>query len=169
MARICFEGQIKKMGKKGEKTGWIFLDISAKDALRLNASVKGIYQVCGTIDHLPIYQVSIFPMGDGHFILPINAGMRQKLKKRVGATIVAELDVDNSPYVFNVDFQSCLNDNALALEFFESLAPSNRKYFDKYISSAKTDSTKVRRLAMVLEALEKKMDYGAMIRRNKKE
>ncbi len=64
----------------------------------------------------------------------------------------------------NIDFIDCLTDLPFAKEFFEQLAPSHQRYFSKWIDDAKTDETRAKRIAASLNALERGMSYGEMIR-----
>nr|MBP8244154.1 YdeI/OmpD-associated family protein [Chitinophagaceae bacterium] len=51
-----------------------------------------------------------------------------------------------------------------AKAFFESLTGSHQRYFSKWIDSAKTEPTRVKRITMAVNALAKKWGYGEMIR-----
>jgi uncharacterized protein YdeI (YjbR/CyaY-like superfamily) len=107
------------------------------------------------------------PMGDGNFIMPVNAVMRKAIGKRKGAIITAMLEADDKPLQLNEDFMACLNDEPAALEHFYSLNGSHRNYFSKWIDSAKTEPTKTKRIAMALSALSRRMGYPEMIREQK--
>ena len=58
----------------------------------------------------------------------------------------------------------CLEDEPEAKEFFYSLNKSHQDYFIKWIDSAKTESTRTKRLAQSVTAFTRKMNYGEMIR-----
>jgi hypothetical protein len=66
----------------------------------LNPGVKTSFRVKGKIDHCTIRQITLLPMGDGSFILPTNAATRKAIRKRDGASVVAEFEVDDSPVQF---------------------------------------------------------------------
>jgi uncharacterized protein YdeI (YjbR/CyaY-like superfamily) len=104
------------------------------------------------------------PVGGGKFIMPINAGMRKGLAKRHGAMVKVQIQADNSEFVFNKDFVECLNDEPAAKEFFQSLPGSHQRYFSKWIDSAKTEPTRVKRISMAVNALARKWGYGEMLR-----
>ena len=103
-------------------------------------------------------------MGGGVFIMPLNADMRKGIGKRKGAMLKVQLSVDEKGFVFNKDFVDCLADEPKAKIFFESLTGSHQKYFSKWIDSAKTEPTKIKRITMAINALAKKMGYPEMIR-----
>jgi uncharacterized protein YdeI (YjbR/CyaY-like superfamily) len=75
-----------------------------------------------------------------------------------------QLQEDKSEFVFNGDFIECLNDDPVARKYFESLTGSHQRYFSKWIDSAKTEPTKIKRITMAVIALAKKWGYGEMIR-----
>lgn len=167
---MTFTAILNKFRGKGEKTGWTYITIPSNIAARINSGVKTAYRVKGKIDNHPIRQVALMPMGNGDFILPVNASMRKELRKQAGAEVKVSLAVDKSDFQFNEDFLLCLKDEPAALKYFQTLSPSHQKYFSKWIDSAKTPDTKTKRIVQSVEALSMGMGYGEMIRyfRNKK-
>jgi hypothetical protein len=161
---ISFNTTLQKFDKKGEKTGWTFIEISAAQAKKLKPDTKVGYRVRGTLDSYPIKQVAIMPMGEGTFILPVNGKMRQALGKKHGDKVKVTLAVDESKIVLSHDMMACLKDEPAALAAFKKLPGSHQKYFSRWIESAKTSATKTKRIVMTVEALAKKMDFGAMLR-----
>jgi hypothetical protein len=161
---IQIEGVIKKFGSKGEKTGWTYFEIPALTAGQLFPGNKKSFRIKGFFDEVPVKQVALIPMGDGHFIIPLNASMRKALGKRDGNHMTMRIRVDRSEQETDQDFAACLEDDAAAREGFMKLAPSHRKYFSKWIADARTTPTKTRRIALALEALANRMDFGQMLR-----
>ncbi len=159
-----FTAILKKFADAGDKTGWTYLEIPAAVAEKIKPGMKQSFRVKGLIDQHPITQTSLLPAGEGAFILPVNAVMRKGIGKKQGASVLLELEEDLKPFEMNGDFMECLADLPGAQEFFESLAPSHRRYFSKWIDDAKTEETKARRIAASLNALERHMGYGEMIR-----
>lgn len=164
---VTFTTAIKKFDEKGEKTGWSFICIDADTAALLNPGIKKGYRVKGFLDTTAIEQAAILPMGDGSFILPINGELRKKIKKGKGATVQAKLSLDTSQVSIDSDFLTCLDDEPVARAYFYKLPPSHRNYYNKWISSAKSELTKAKRIALALSALAKGMHYGEMIRAQK--
>jgi hypothetical protein len=165
---IQFTTTIRKFDKQGEKTGWTYIEIPADIAQQLKAGNKKSFRVKGKLDAFLITGVALLPMGGGAFIMPLNASMRKGMGKRYGAMLKVQLEEDKKPFQFNKDFMDCLADEPKALEFFKSLAGSHQRYFSKWIDDAKTEPTKTKRIALAVTSLAKKMDYGAMIRSQKK-
>jgi hypothetical protein len=161
---ILFTTTIKRFGSQGEKTGWTYIDVPADLAQELKPGNKKGFKVKGKLDAHPIKKVSLLPMGGGLFILVLNAAIRKAIGKKNGAMVKVQLTEDTSAFIFNKDFIDCLNDDPAAKHFFESLTGSHQRYFSKWIDSAKTEPTKVKRIAMAVNALAKKWGYPEMIR-----
>lgn len=161
---ISFTTTILKFDKKGEKTGWTFIEISASQASKLKPNTKVSFRVRGTLDTYSISQVAIMPMGEGHFILPINGTMRKAIGKRQGDKIKVTLEADDRKFILSHDLMTCLKDDPAAQAAFKKLPGSHQKYFSRWVESAKTSTTKTKRIVMTITALSKKMDFGAMLR-----
>jgi hypothetical protein len=162
--KIAFSAVLKQFAQQGEKTGWTYLEISQPLADKLQPGVKKSFRVKGTIDAYKIKQVALMPMGDGSFIMPVNAGMRKATHKKKGDTVDLVLEPDNSELKLSEDFLACLADEPGAQEYFGSLPKSHQQYYSKWIESAKTEPTKIKRIAIVVNGLARRMDYGAMLR-----
>jgi len=169
--KISFETIVLKFGEQGEKTGWTYIDVPADLAQQLKPGNRQSFRVRGMLDDYPITGVALMPMGDGNFILVLNAEMRKGIHKRgAGAMLQVSLEVDHDfKLVVPDDVQACLGDEPDALAYFNSLLESHRRYFINWINSAKTDPTRAKRIAMTCNAMLQKMDYGQMIRAAKKQ
>lgn len=161
---IQFTTTILRFGKQGEKTGWTYIEIPAEIARQLKPGNRKEFKVKGKLDKHNITRQSVMPMGGGAFIMPLNAELRKAIGKRHGAMLDVKLQEDKSEFVFNADFVECLNDDPVAKKFFDGLPGSHQRYFSKWIDSAKTEATRVRRITMAINALSKKLGYGEMIR-----
>ena len=164
---IKFTTIILKFDEQGEKTGWTYIGIPADISEQLKPNYKKSFRVKGKLDNFKIALVALIPMGNGNFIMPLNASMRKATGKRKGATITVTLEVDNEPLKLNKDFLACLDDEPAALKHFNSLAGSHRNYFSKWIDSAKTEQTKTKRIGMTVSALARKLGYPEMMREDK--
>jgi sugar phosphate isomerase/epimerase len=164
---VRFEATIRNFGKQGEKTGWTYIELSEAVVLKLDPGTKQIFQVKGKLDDLEITKVSVMPMGDGKFILPLNADMRRKLRKMKGDSIAVALAVDKQPYQLAEDLVACLEDEPAAMVFFKTLPGSHQRYFSKWIESAKTEPTRVKRITMAVNALSRGLGHAEMIRSQK--
>ncbi len=166
---VSFSTTILKFDRQGEKTGWTYIIIPARVANKLNPGVKRSYRVKGKLDEFKIEKTALIPMGEGDFIIPINAAIRKGLGKRKGATVKVQLEIDHSPILPPVELIECLKDEPEAYNYFNSLPQSHRNYFTKWIGSAKTEPTKIKRIALVIKTMVRKMDFGAMLREERDE
>lgn len=165
---IQFTTTIHKFAKQGEKTGWTYIEISASQAKKLKPDTKVSFRVKGALDSFKIKQIALIPMGEGNFIMPLNAAMRKATGKKLGDKLKVSLEADDSEFAFSKDFIACLQDDPVAFDFFQTLSGSHQKYFSKWIDSAKTSFTKTKRIVMAVTALSKKQGYPEMIRVNKR-
>jgi hypothetical protein len=164
---IQFMTTIHKFAKQGEKTGWTYIEISASQAKKLKPGTKVSFRVKGSLDAFKIKQIALIPMGEGNFIMPLNAALRKGIGKRLGDKLKVSLEADESEFAMSKDFMDCLRDDPVAHDFFETLSGSHQKYFSKWIDSAKTSLTKTKRIVMAVMALSKRQGYPEMIRANK--
>ncbi|QEH39744.1 YdeI/OmpD-associated family protein [Chitinophaga sp. XS-30] len=166
---IKFTAILKKYADQGEKTGWTYIDIPADIAGKLKPGNKKSFRVKGRLDEYAIEQVALMPIGEGDFIMPVNATMRKGIGKRQGASLKVQLEVDDAGFKLNEEFMACMEDEPKALAFFKSLAPGHQRYFSNWIDSAKTEGTRAKRIAQTINAMEKSMNFGEMIRAMKAE
>lgn len=161
---ITFTANIYQFEKQGEKTGWNYIDVPADIAEQLKPGCKKSFKVKGKLDNYSIALVSLLPMGNGNFIMPFNAAMRKGTGKRKGAMIKVQLTEDQKEYELNKDLMECLADEPAALLFFQSKPRSHQNYYSKWIESAKTETTRAKRIAMAVSYLAKKIEFGEMLR-----
>jgi hypothetical protein len=165
---VKYTTAILKFDKQGEKTGWTYIVVPEDIAQQLKPGNKKTFRVKGKLDKFSIEAIAIMPMGDGSFILALNAEIRKGIAKRAGAMLDVQLAVDDNPDpVKSPEFMECLQDEPEALAFFNTLTKGHQNYFMKWIESAKTEPTKAKRIAQAVTGLARKQDYGAMIRSNK--
>ncbi len=159
-----FKASLKKFGSMGEKTGWTYIDIPLKVSEALKRGVKKSFRVKGTLDDFTIEKTALIPMGDGHFILPVNGAMRKGIKKIAGAEVRIAIEADDAELKLYPGLLECLKDEPAAWKHFNSLPVSHQHYYSKWIESAKADATRVKRIAIVVSGLARKMDFGEMLR-----
>jgi uncharacterized protein YdeI (YjbR/CyaY-like superfamily) len=107
-------------------------------------------------------------MGEGDFIIAVNASMRKALRKQKGAQVEVNIEEDLKEYQILAEFLHCLQDEPAAYSYFNTLLPSHQRYFSKWIESAKTEATRTKRIAMAVNAMVQKIDFGQMLRDNRK-
>jgi hypothetical protein len=133
------------------KGGWTFARIP--EVLPSKKTTFGWLKVKGTIDGVQIKKYHLMPMGNGMLMLPVKAEIRKKIKKTTGDLVHIVLYPDHDPLEVPEELLLCLEDEPLALHFFNSLSESERKYYIQWIYSAKKEETKVNRLVKAINKL----------------
>ena len=165
---IEFQAIIEKFQQKGEKTGWSYIEIPNELSEQLLPGHKKSFRVKGSLDSFYFTFLALVPMGDGNFILPLNASIRKNIRKHKGDVLQVKLEVDTEEKPFSQEFMQCLEDEPAALDFFSTLPKGHQRYFSNWIETAKTDTTKAKRIAQSVSALALGLGYPEMIRMNKK-
>lgn len=155
---------LEKYGKQGEKTGWTYFIIRSEVAAKIKPGFKKSFRVKGKLDEYSIKGVSILPVGEGDFIMPVNAVMRKGVRKKHGEKIVVQIEADDDPVKISEDFMACLEDDKQAKVFFLKLPKSHQNYYSKWIESAKTSATKAKRIAQSINGFKLNMGYPEMMR-----
>lgn len=158
---------IERFGKKGEKTGWRYILVEAKLAQKLNPESRVSFRVKGQLDKYSFHGLALIPMGQGDFILPLNAAIRRAIRKEAGDQLAVEMELDTKPLKLSPDLMKCLKQEPPALDFFKSLPRSHQFYFSKWIDSAKTAPTRAKRIAMAVIGLAQHQTYSEMLHSNK--
>ena len=161
---VRFDAVIRKFGTNADKTGWTYIIVPADAAQKIKPGVKRSYRVKGHLDKYAIEKISLLPAGGGDFFMPLNKTMRVHLKKPVGATITVKLAEDTSELALDGDLLTCLQEEPDALTHFNTLTPSHQRYFSKWISDAKTETTRARRIASTINAMLKHQTFGEAVR-----
>lgn len=135
------------------KGGWTFARIP--EIKQDKKMPFGWRKVRGTIDGVEIKKYHLMPMGDGKLFLPVKAEIRKKIKKTVGDFVHVILFHDTEPLDIPEEFLLCLEDEASALTFFNSISESEQKYYIQWIYCAKKEETKIGRMAKAINRLAK--------------
>ncbi len=163
-----FNAIIQKFANKGEKTGWTYIDIPKDITFKLKLKNKKGFRIKGVIDDAKFERLSSYPIGDGEFIIAINAELRKKLGKKEGAMVSIKFELDENSPPESKELLACLKEDKIAHKQFNSLLKSHQTYHHHYVSSAKGAATKAGRIVNVINAMYKKQDFGEMIRGLKK-
>ncbi len=167
---VTFHAEILKSTQQGTAMlGWLYVEVPQAIAHQIKPNYKQVYRIRGEIDQQPFSGLAMMPKGDGDYILAINGKMRKVLKKGEGDVLLLCLEEDKDFKIeIPEDLEICLLDEeADLMDRFMALARSHRNYFINYINEAKTEPTRTKRIAMTVEAMTLRMDFGAMIRLDK--
>jgi Domain of unknown function (DUF1905)/Bacteriocin-protection, YdeI or OmpD-Associated len=162
-----FTTTIKKFGNKGEKTSWTYFEISEYIATLLKPNNKKSFRVKGFLDAFPIKQIATLPMGDGGYIVALNATMRKAINKPVGALLHIQLSLDTAAFTPDADLTTCINEDEQAKKVFDTFTPGTQRYYHNWVATAKTASTKANKIAKILSALTRGLNFGEMLREGK--
>jgi len=166
---VYLKAEIERYDTNGEKTGWsyVFIPQDIADQIRPNSRIG--FRVRGLIDGVTVNGMSIMPIKGEGFIVPFNKSLRRLLQKEKGATVELRLEFDADFKIeMPEDLEICLEQEDGLLEHFRSLAKSHQNYFISWLNTAKTEPTRTKRLIMIVDAMDKKQDFGLMIRSNRK-
>jgi hypothetical protein len=133
------------------KGGWTFAAIP--EILQDKHSHFGWVRVRGFIDDFELKHYKLMPMGNGQLFLPVKAEIRKKIGKQAGDTVKVVLYADNLPTEIPEELLLCLKDDPIAYKNFLACTDGQQKEFIDWIYSAKTDDTKVARIAEMLNKL----------------
>ena len=161
---IAFKALLKKFDAQGEKTGWTYFVVPKKVAEKFNPGVKKSYRVKGKIDEHPIKAVALVPMGEGDFIVAVNAVMRKAIRKIHGAEVDVQLEQDTAEFKMSKELLECLKDDPDAAKYFHSLPPSHQHWYSNWVTAAKTEGTKSKRIATIVQSCAFKMTFPEMMR-----
>jgi len=161
---IQFTTTILQFDKKGEKTGWSYIEISKTQAHKINPGCKVSFRAKGKLDNYVFERVALMPMGDGSFIMPINGKIRKAIQKHPGSTLRVIMQADKRELKLSQDLMECLSEEPEALEFFRSLPRYHQNYISNWIESAKTTQTKTKRIVIAINAISKKQGFKEMMR-----
>ena len=117
-------------------------------------------KVKGSIDGFEISKYHLMPSGQGTLMLFVKSEIRKKIKKQAGDYVHVILYPDNEPLEIPEELLLCLQDDTEALQFFNSLNEIEQHNYIKWIYSAKTDQTKVDRIAKTLDRLCKHQKFA---------
>ena len=166
---IQYASLIQKFNEMGEKSGWSYVAIPQHIANELKPGCRISFRIKGKIDDISINGIALVPMGEGDFILPLKLSLRKSLKKEKGAMVTLQLEEDKDFKIeMPEDLQECLSEQGHLLANFLKQPKSHQNYFIKWINEAKTEPTRTKRLVQTVQAMDRKMDFGEMIKANKK-
>ena len=108
----------------------------------------------GRVNGVPI-ATSLMSSGDGWFALVVGKELLKKLDRAAGDSVKVELQLDKDPPVVPIppDLRTALKEAPRAKAAFDRLAPSHRKAYAQWISSAKGAETRDRRARSAVQML----------------
>ncbi|WP_411170116.1 DUF1905 domain-containing protein [Clostridium sp. MB05] len=148
MKKYKFEAELKKHEGKDATYIEIPLDVEQEfGAKRVKIKAK--------FDSIE-YRGSIVKMGLPCYMIGITKEIRNKIGKTYGDVISVEIEKDEEERVIElpIEFEERLKLNKEAYKFYESLSYSNKRKYFQWITSAKKEETKIKRIEEAIEKLE---------------
>jgi hypothetical protein len=162
---IKFKTKILQFKERaGEKTGWSYIKVPAKLAQQLKPDNKRSFRIKGKLDDHPIAGMALIPMGEGDFILALKAAIRKAIRKQAGDSLEVQMEVDKKEIVPPKDLLECLADEPEAQKAFKALPKSHQNWYGNWVKEAKTEGTRTRRIAHIVDSLHKNMSFPEMMR-----
>ena len=111
-------------------------------------------KVKATFDGEPYRGTAVRMGGDCH-ILIIRKDIRATIDKQPGDKVRVAVELDTAPRVINVptDFRTALNRSKKIAAYFDGLSYTHRKEYVQWITEAKRDDTRQRRIAKAIDLL----------------
>lgn len=107
----------------------------------------GMFKVKGKIDDYEFSNVRLMPFGNGNLFFTLNAKLRKKIKKEAGDTVHIVLYEDTTPTEIPEELILYMKYEEGILEKLGTYTDEERKAFVDWIYSAKSEETKVERIA----------------------
>lgn len=148
MQTYYFEAEIKKHEDKDATYIEVPIDIEKEfGAKRVKVKAK--------FDNVD-YRGSIVKMGLPCYMLGITKEIRNKIGKTYGDILRVELQKDEEDRIIELpkEFKEKLLENEKASKFYGSLSYSNQRKYYQWITSAKKEETKIKRIEEAIKKLE---------------
>lgn len=147
----------------GEKTGWSYIKVPAALAQQLKPGNKRSFRVKGKLDDHPISAMALIPMGEGHFIMALKASIRKAIRKQKGDELEVQIEVDKKEMAPPKELVDCLADEPEAQRYFKSLPKSHQNWYGNWVKTAKTEGTRARRIAQIVDGMVRRMSFREML------
>lgn len=115
---------------------------------------KGQVKVKASFDGIP-YSGVLANMGTGCHVILVRKDIRAAIGKTVGDTVSVAIQPDTEERIVEIPepLAKALARNKKAADFFESLSYTNRKEYARWISEAKKEETRTKRLEATIGKL----------------
>ena len=122
---------------------------------------KNLVPIKAKIDGHP-YQGRLAKMGGECAMLLMRKDVRAAIGKQAGDIVHVVVTLDDQPRVLEIppDFQTILDDNPQAKQFFEGLSYSHQREYVLWITEAKREETRQRRMHKAIDMLNENKKQG---------
>lgn len=139
------------MQHEGMNAGYVEFPFSVEDIF----GTRGMVKVKALFDGKTEYRGIMSNMGTGCHILILTQEVKRKLGKSFGDAVWVELehDLEKREVLIPEDVQNLLAEYPEAQAFFEKLSYTHRKEYINWITSAKREETRAKRVVAFIEKL----------------
>jgi hypothetical protein len=149
MPKKEFKGRLERLEGAGT---WIYVDIpfDVEKTFGANGQVK----VKGTVNGVS-FRSSIMPHGDGSYFLVVNKSSRIAAKTEVGGSVKVVIEEDGAPRTIEAppDLKKAFAGHPTAKAVWDQGSFSQKKEYVDWITDAKKEETRMRRVAQTIEKL----------------
>ncbi len=144
-----FDAIIQNGGEKWPEASCVHFPYDVKESFGTRGQVK----INATFDGVP-YRGSLANMGSGHIVI-LRKDVKAQVGKGHGDTVRVTIQKDTQERIVEVpqELQDAFKTAPEAKTFYDSLSYTNRKEYARWLSSAKREETKKRRLSKTLDML----------------
>jgi hypothetical protein len=138
-----------KLVAMGDNGSWTCLKIPFNVPQIFGTKARTFVQ--GTLKGFP-FRTSIFPMGDGKFMMMVNKSMQAGAGVKKGDTVRVKMEKANTPPPLKIPpvLQRALRQHGPAQTRFNKMSYSCRKEYVDWITGAKQEATRQRRIEKML-------------------
>ncbi len=151
MTSIKINFTAKIIQHQGMNAGYIEFPFNVEEVF----GIRGMVKVKASFDKKADYRGIMSNMGTGCHILILTQEIRSKIGKTFGDLVSVELeqDLEKREVIIPGDIQKQLDEHPEAKNFFEKLSFTHRKEYINWITSAKREETKTKRMELFIEKL----------------
>jgi len=148
-SKISFTAPI--IQHEGMNAGYVEFPFSVEDVF----GTRGMVKVKALFDGKAEYRGILSNMGTGCHLLILTQEVRGKLGKSFGDSVLVELehDLEKREVIIPEEVQNLLAEYPEALTFFDKLSYTHRKEYINWITSAKREETRAKRMVGFIEKL----------------
>lgn len=148
-SKISFTAPI--IQHQGMNAGYVEFPFGVEEVF----GTRGMVKVKALFDGKAEYRGIMSNMGTGCHILILTQEVRRKLGKSFGDPVLVELehDLEKREVLIPGEVQNLLNEYPEAQAFFEKLSHTHRKEYINWITSAKREETRAKRMVEFIEKL----------------
>jgi uncharacterized protein YdeI (YjbR/CyaY-like superfamily) len=153
--------------RSGNSLNWTHIVIPFDSVKAWGA--RGVLRVKGDINGFA-FRTSLFPTGDGRHTMPVNKQMQKGGRATPGMAATFRLGPDLEERVVSIpsEFQRILKSSRRLEKFFQSLAPSIRKFILESVAQGKQRETRLRRAEQagehLMEVMEAEIELPPLLR-----